>query len=231
MQKTPRVLCVLGMHRSGTSCLTGSLQEAGVELGNCHTWNPHNVKGNRENQAIVDLNDEVLGANGAAWDRPRDEVHWSDVQHERARVLVAENSAQRCFAFKDPRTLLTLDGWLKVIPDLSFIGIFRHPVDVAKSLHNRSGMPIEQGMALWYAYNRRLWSCYRAHKFPVLCFDDEAVVFQSKLDQVLKRYGLPANGAERHFYDSTLRTARGDGSRPLGWRIAGLLRKLKNIAE
>ncbi|HBM84618.1 MAG TPA: sulfotransferase family protein, partial [Halieaceae bacterium] len=28
-----RVIAILGMHRSGTSCLTGSLQEAGLELG------------------------------------------------------------------------------------------------------------------------------------------------------------------------------------------------------
>ena len=35
-----RVVCILGMHRSGTSCLTGSLQQAGLFLGDCHTWNP-----------------------------------------------------------------------------------------------------------------------------------------------------------------------------------------------
>ena len=68
------ILCVLGMHRSGTSCLTGSLQEAGLYLGDCHTWNPHNLKGNRENQEIVDINDRVLADNGGAWDAPPERV-------------------------------------------------------------------------------------------------------------------------------------------------------------
>ena len=58
-----RVIAILGMHRSGTSCLTGSLQEAGLELGEHHTWNPYNRKGNRENQDFVDLHDAILAAN------------------------------------------------------------------------------------------------------------------------------------------------------------------------
>ena len=58
-----RLIAVLGMHRSGTSYLAGSLQEAGLILGDCHTWNKHNEKGNRENQKFVDLHDAILEAN------------------------------------------------------------------------------------------------------------------------------------------------------------------------
>ena len=72
-----QILCVLGMHRSGTSCLTGSLEEAGLHMGDIHTWNPHNLKGNRENQKIVDINDQVLASAGAAWDNPPDtDISW-----------------------------------------------------------------------------------------------------------------------------------------------------------
>lgn len=41
------VVIVLGMHRSGTSCLTGLLQQAGVALGNVVKEAAHNKKGNR----------------------------------------------------------------------------------------------------------------------------------------------------------------------------------------
>lgn len=41
---------ILGMHRSGTSCLAGSLQEAGLYLGEVNTAAPHNAKGNRESR-------------------------------------------------------------------------------------------------------------------------------------------------------------------------------------
>ena len=227
----PRLLCVLGMHRSGTSCLTGSLQEAGVDLGNCHTWNPHNLKGNRENQDVVDLNDDVLAVNNASWDAPSSRVRWSDAHYSRARALIEQHAASPCFGFKDPRTLLTLDGWLTAFPDLSFIGIFRDPINVAQSLHNRSGMPLEQGLSLWYQYNRRLWSYYRSHGFPVLCFDDDAEVFKVKLRKTLLNLGLTTELSSASFYDEALRSAEGDRSIKVGWRVSRLFKKLKQIAE
>ena len=54
------ILAVLGMHRSGTSALIGSLQAAGLHLGKHNTWNAHNLKGNRENNDIVQLHEELL---------------------------------------------------------------------------------------------------------------------------------------------------------------------------
>ena len=56
-----RLIAVLGMHRSGTSYLAGSLQEAGLILGDCHTWNKHNEKG--KGQLILKYNslDELDG--------------------------------------------------------------------------------------------------------------------------------------------------------------------------
>jgi len=44
-------VAILGMHRSGTSCLAGSLQELGLYLGEVYDQNPHNPRGNRENAA------------------------------------------------------------------------------------------------------------------------------------------------------------------------------------
>ena len=65
-----RILCVLGMHRSGTSCLTGSLQQGGLFLGKHHTWNEYNRKGNRENQDVVNLHEAIFKANGLDWKHP-----------------------------------------------------------------------------------------------------------------------------------------------------------------
>ena len=145
-----RVICVLGMHRSGTSCLTGSLQQAGLTLGDCHTWNPHNRKGNRENQAFVDLHDDILRSNGGSWDRPPARVRWQSDHYQRARELLAAHADEAAFGFKDPRALLLLAGWKALCPQLEFIGIFRHPGAVAHSLEVRSGseMSRAEGLAL-----------------------------------------------------------------------------------
>ncbi len=219
------------MHRSGTSCLTGSLQEAGLYLGDHHTWNPYNLKGNRENQFIVDINDSVLAANGAAWDRPPSgPVRWSEQAQHAARELFARYAAQSPFGFKDPRTLLVLDGWRDLFPHMQFIGIFRHPVAVAASLRNRNGMPHEQGLDLWYEYNRRLLRVHTGRPFPVLCFDEAPDDFQEKLYDVLKEMGFDAAAWRGEFFDEALRSAESGERMEIPWRVRRLHRKLQKLA-
>lgn len=226
-----QILCVLGMHRSGTSCLTGSLQEAGLHLGDCHTWNPHNLKGNRENQDIVDINDKVLADNDGAWDEPPERSLWNEGHRDMARELFQGYAEHPLFGFKDPRTLLVLDGWKAMFPDMRFIGIFRHPNAVVQSLDKRSGMPREKGLALWYEYNRRLLRQYREQPFPILCFDDESEAFQDKLQAVLKALGFEVGDWAGEFYDGVLRSDREDTDTPLPWVIRRLYRKLQRLAE
>jgi hypothetical protein len=71
-----QAVLILGMHRSGASCLAGSLQEAGLYLGEVKTAAPHNAKGNRESRAIMALQDDLLRANGGDWDTPPEQVVW-----------------------------------------------------------------------------------------------------------------------------------------------------------
>lgn len=226
-----QILCVLGMHRSGTSCLTGSLQEAGLYLGDCHTWNPHNLKGNRENQDIVDINDRVLADNDAAWDCPPTRIAWTEVHREMVRELFQAYGEHPLFGFKDPRTLLVLDGWKSVFPEMRFIGIFRHPNAVAQSLHNRSGMSQERGLELWYEYNKCLLRQYREAPFPILCFDDGQEEFQRRLHRVLVSMGFDSNAWKSEFYDQALKSAHEHTGAPLPWNIRRLYRKLQKLAE
>ena len=85
-----RVICVLGMHRSGTSCLAGTLQEAGVFLGDVVTRAPHNLKGNRENMRIMSLHDNLLKRTGGTWDEPPPEVHWQPRHRSEQRDILRE---------------------------------------------------------------------------------------------------------------------------------------------
>lgn len=225
-----RVVCILGMHRSGTSCLTGSLQQAGLFLGDCHTWNPFNLKGNRENQAFVDLHDEILAANGGAWDRPPSRVRWQERHFTRARALLAEHAGRPAFGFKDPRTLLVLDGWKVVYPGMEFLGIFRHPDAVARSLANRSAMPRGEALSLWFCYNRILYREFRRRPFPILCFDDEQPAFERALNKVIGDLRIPPKEAPGDFYEEELRTAGDTVGGPLPWRIQRLYNRLRRAA-
>src|SRR6266581_4628774 len=67
------VVCVLGMHRSGTSVVTRILNTLGVDLGPEETLmkpTGDNAGGYWEQQRIVDLNDDVLARLGGTWDDP-----------------------------------------------------------------------------------------------------------------------------------------------------------------
>ena len=129
------------MHRSGTSALAGSLEQHGLFLGHVSTSNSHNPKGNRESPEVRRLNEDVLRSSGGAWNAPPPVPSRWSADHERARrELLAEHAGRPVWGFKDPRTLLTLDGWLALVPDLELVGVFRHPMRVARSLERRNGM-------------------------------------------------------------------------------------------
>ena len=120
-----KCLCILGMHRSGTSSLTGIAQQYGVELGEVFTENPHNRRGNREHAGIQALNNDVLTFNGGNWDRPVEVRHWNVELVERRDRIIEEISqrADTWWGFKDPRVMLTLPFWQEGIgPD----GIYRY---------------------------------------------------------------------------------------------------------
>jgi hypothetical protein len=224
-----RVVGILGMHRSGTSCLTGSLQEAGLFLGECHTWNPHNLKGNRENQDFVDLHDLILQENGGAWDAPPAVVQWSEAHREQATTLLVAHGSESVFGFKDPRTLLVLDGWKILVPDIEFVGIFRHPNAVARSLEKRSAKAWEESIGLWYAYNSVLYQEYRNKPFPVLNFDDDEAILDEKIFRVAGDMGLSGAASEKKFYSSELKSSVDKDSPSLPWKVRRLYKKLKKI--
>jgi hypothetical protein len=202
---------VVGMHRSGTSFLTGSLQLAGLELGKHSTWNPFNTKGNRENADFMHFHDAVLKARGGDWkDPPAEPVVWTAEETARARELVEGFAGMGRWGFKDPRALLMVDAWKALVPDLEFVGIFRHPVAVARSIAGRGGakgMPAERAFALWTHYNRILIALHDRYDFPLLCFDDEPALLHRKLNRVLVELGLQPLAGER-FYAEELQHHR-----------------------
>ena len=57
---------VLGMHRSGTSCLAGSLEQQGLFLGEVNTSAPWNRRGNRERFDVMNLQGDILEASGGS---------------------------------------------------------------------------------------------------------------------------------------------------------------------
>ena len=201
-----KCLCILGMHRSGTSSLTGIAQQYGVELGEVFTENPHNRRGNREHAGIQALNNDVLTFNGGNWDRPVEVRHWNVELVERRDRIIEEISqrADTWWGFKDPRVMLTLPFWQEGIGQMEFIGTFRHPIRVAQSIAKRDRKSIVEGITLWLTYNRLMLQLRQLHHFPVVDFDMAESDYLKDVQQKLERLGLTSE-APPDFFDSSLR--------------------------
>ena len=194
------------MHRSGTSWLAGSLQEKGLELGEVSTREAHNPKGNRESAVVMALHDAVLADNGGSWKRPSWPNRWSEPRRAELAAFIAEmNRDYPLWGFKDPRALLALDEWLRQVPDLVRVAIYRHPLAVHRSLASRSDRFDEKrSLGLWTAYNTRLVEELRRSPCALLRFDVPTPELLAGLDRVARDLRLPLADAPSTFFERDL---------------------------
>ena len=204
------MLAILGMHRSGTSSLAGSLEEAGLYLGDrdvagAGRWN---AKGNRESKTLMRLHEQILNASGGSWREPPETITWSDEHCARRDRFIRSRALQPHWGFKDPRALLLLDGWLEAIPDLAMVGTVRDPLAVAESLRRRHGdSSTDEWLQLWLTYNQRLLELQSTHGFTIIDFDLPADAYQERLRSLQADLGLRPPRGSAAFFDTKLRSA------------------------
>jgi len=204
----PRVITVLGMHRSGTSSLVGSLESAGLPLGEVRReGGDSNEKGHREPGEVIRLHDDVLMNSRGAWHLPPASVSWSQEQQTRRDAFIAAHAGEPLWGWKEPRTLLVIDGWLEALPQLEMVGTFRHPSVVARSLKRRHGNDTPRmWLEVWLAYNEILLRLAEERGFPLIDFDLPAERYAARLRAVVAELRLP--GADDDFFDASLRTSQ-----------------------
>lgn len=227
------VVMILGMHRSGTSSLTGSLQQNGLYLGNVYTENPFNRKGNRENDRIMRLNDAVLAFSSSDWRTPPVALKWNEYHLQERDDIIREFNAnsEKLWGFKDPRVLFTFQFWKGGLTNIQLVGTVRHPASVAKSLHFRNQMPIEDGLQLWYAYNSKLLTLLNEYDFPLISFDVPAQQYLASIEFVAGYLGLTATPTqgETTFFEERLRTQVGHSEITVPDHVMRLYDELKAL--
>jgi O-antigen biosynthesis protein len=158
----PRVVCTLGMHRSGTSLVSRMLNLLGVALGPdgpISRTGADNPKGYWEHQSIVDINDAILARFGGRWDQPpafpaawpRD-ARLDDLRREAQRLLARDFAAEPLWGWKDPRTCVTLPFWQDVVGPMHYVICVRNPRAVMASLTHRNGIGAEAAEGLWLTH-------------------------------------------------------------------------------
>jgi len=203
---------ILGMHRSGTSCLVGTLQTYGLFLGEVFDRNKFNLKGNRENKSIVNLNNTILKVSGGNWHNPPGNIEW-EKKHKRKRDKIINNlissSKNSIIGFKDPRTVFTLPFWTEGLPNVKLVGTFRNPTCVVESLKSRHSESKNQTIdyhEIWKKYNKKLLEYLGIKNFPIIPFDIEKDEYMNSIKRIIKYLGLysPDVIEPPPFYDGTL---------------------------
>ena len=190
-----RVFLVLGMHRSGTSCLTACLEECGLNLGNVNRRSLDNPTGSHERSSVELLNESILTAAGGTWRQPPARVEADDTVRASIDKEAGDLLKRAPSVLKDPRLLLIHDLWLGSLEDPTLIGTFRHPAAVADSLWHRQQVPANEAYALWANYNRRLVALHRSHSFPLIRFDlSDADRYCSRVTALAAELGLQPSG-------------------------------------
>lgn len=128
------------------------------------------VKADRSNELgyferldVMGVNDGLLAWGGGGWDDPIGEVLEMEGGVAGATIeRVCEGGRRRgVWGLKDPRFCFTYPAWKEDLGEHEVVVMLRHPVEVAESLRDAQGIPVEDGLRLWCRYNERCLSDFK----------------------------------------------------------------------
>lgn len=175
---------VLGMHRSGTSALTGMLVQAGFtapsDLMPATVANP---KGYWESLGILGINEGFLAEMESHWSSSLPlPAGWSESISARKWRTSLINLISEVFGgaqlamIKDPRfctLIMGLEPWFESrLINTSFIIPIRHPLEVANSLLQAEGTTLYKSLRLWIKSIFLTEQATRGFKRKFISFDE-----------------------------------------------------------
>jgi hypothetical protein len=207
--RQPQTFIVLGMHRSGTSCITRIINLAGLSLGGPVAGaNPSNPAGHWESLEGMAVNDLILQVNGGSWDEPPARLAGTGWLRVKMRRFLGNLHRNGAAVWKDPRTILTFPLWKPLLGTYCLLATFRHPMSVARSLQRRDGFTLEKGLSLWRHYNERLLAlCTAEEEVYWVDFDAEAGRLHGQLKAFADSAGLQLRADALASYNPALRTS------------------------
>jgi hypothetical protein len=152
---------IAGMHRSGTSAVSGMLTKLGVAAPeDLLPADEHNERGYFEAKRIVDFHDRLLERLGSPWNDPlRFTYDWvgsplgQAAAQELAGMLDGEFGDNPMCLFKDPRICRLMPVWSAALAQSGRAAVailpYRDPLEVAGSLAAREGIARASSLFMW----------------------------------------------------------------------------------
>lgn len=160
------VVCITGMHRSGTSMVARLLNICGLNLGPDERLMPAdegNPAGYWQNLDMDQLTEDVLAHLAGGWDfllppLPKGWEQQADLapHRKRARALLEARPMAEPWGWKDPRCSLTLPFWKSELPGLKVVVCLRNPVEASRSLAKQVGSSDAFNYNLWLHYHQQI---------------------------------------------------------------------------
>lgn len=241
-----RAILVLGMHRSGTSALTGALEQMGcatpaTQIGK----GEQNPRGFFESRLVSALNDRILALHGTSWEDWRNlpplpdgaEAEYVSLRNEASALIDSEFGEAELIAFKDPRLCKLLPVWRDLFVAKGYalhVAIpLRHPQEVAASLARRNGFAPEQGLILWLSHvlgaeylSRGMVRCFTLYTQLLTNPVAQMKTLEARLGLTFPRRAAGAGAGLRGFLSDSLRHHHGDTDSPA---LPGPLREAHEV--
>lgn len=156
---------IMGMHRSGTSMVTGALKICGLYVGSKLLMNASdNPKGHFEEKRFLDLNNKILRRNGGSWEFPPASLSYQGLKPFMVQFLNRpEWRGKDHVGWKDPRVCITFPLWHGLIhPEEVRIVVTQRKIgNIAASLSKREGYSRQRGITLAQYYRRNIFANVR----------------------------------------------------------------------
>jgi hypothetical protein len=172
---------VAGMHRSGTSVLSGSLNLVGLDYGK----NKANVKdifnehSYFENMSILHFNEHVLAHIHSQWHDTKtltsEQVTRMLDKKDMLANIIRDEFTTNHFFIKDPRISILLPLYLEVFKKMCIqvliVFIDRNNESISKSLQRAQGINLSKGLELCHKYKNLLYKNRNNHILYKFDFD------------------------------------------------------------
>ncbi len=179
--ETAKGIIVLGMHRSGTSCVSSLLNSMGGAFsseGKDTLANAENPKGFWEHPKLRLACNQLLQSCGNDWWSVQgfsvDSIPTAPLNEARQEFseLVSELAPLGTWFIKEPRLCLVLPAFRDQIAAPVVVHVWRDPVEVAISLGRRNGFALDFGVALWEKYTRCAFQSARGLPSIIVSYND-----------------------------------------------------------